>query len=52
VSYLWAGYGLTWLVLAAYAWRLERRRRTAETELSHHRASTGDDAADGDGLPR
>lgn len=42
MSFLWAGFGLTWLALAVYAWRLERRREAAERELAHHRPSAGD----------
>lgn len=49
MNYLWAGYGLTWLALAVYAWRLERRGRAAETEMSRRRPSTADDGpTDGD----
>lgn len=48
MSYLWAGYGLTWAALVLYAWRLERRRRDAERELSLQRealrnGASGDD---------
>ncbi|MFQ5678112.1 MAG: hypothetical protein ACE5HP_01475 [Gemmatimonadota bacterium] len=34
MSYLVAGYGLTWGVLAWYAWRLERRSRRAGRALA------------------
>lgn len=33
MSYLWAGYLLTWGAVAWYAWRLERRLRDAERRL-------------------
>lgn len=33
MSYLWAGYLITWAALAAYAWRLGRRSRRAEKRL-------------------
>jgi hypothetical protein len=34
VSYLWAGYLLTWIVVAVYAWRLEGRRSDEERQLA------------------
>lgn len=34
MSYLWAGYLLTWIAVIAYAWRLEGRRDDEERRLA------------------
>ena len=33
MTYLWAGYIVTWIAVAGYAWRLGRRVAEAEREL-------------------
>lgn len=51
VGYLVAGYGLTWGVVAWYAWRLERRsgaaRRALESERAGAAAGRGEAAGSG-----
>lgn len=34
MSYLWAGYLLTWIAVGLYAWRLEGRRSDEERRLA------------------
>jgi uncharacterized membrane protein YciS (DUF1049 family) len=33
MGYLWAGYALTWVAMAWFAWRLESRARDAARRL-------------------
>lgn len=33
MTYLWAGYLITWIAVAGYAWRLGRRVEDAERQL-------------------
>lgn len=33
MTYLWAGYLITWLALAGYVWRLGRRASDADERL-------------------
>ena len=53
MSYLWAGYLLTWGAIAWYAWRLEGRVSDAERQLERL-APEREDAPEGartDGPP-
>lgn len=34
--YIWLAFGLTWLVLGGYAWRLRGRQAAAERALRHN----------------
>ncbi len=42
MSYVWAGYALTWIAMAWFVWRLERRARDAARRLQ--RTGPGVDA--------
>jgi len=45
-GYLWIGYVLTWIAVGGYAWRLERRGRSARRVLRRARDEPRD--TDGD----
>lgn len=51
MTYLWAGYVLTWVAVAGYAWRLERRLDDAEGRLARL-AGTDDEEAPSPESPR
>jgi CcmD family protein len=44
VSYLWAGYVITWLAVAWFAWRLERRAGRVARHLRALEDGPGEDA--------
>lgn len=41
MTFLWTGYVLTWVAVAGYAWRLERRRAEEERNLEYIREEGG-----------
>lgn len=43
MTYLWAGYGITWLAVAWFAWRLERRAGRVGRHLRALGDGPGDD---------
>lgn len=47
MSYLWAGYAITWLAVAWFAWRLERRAG----RVARHLRALEDVAGEGAGAP-
>lgn len=49
VPYLVAGFGLTWIVMVVYAWRLEARIGRVRDRLQRHGESTSRVEAPGNG---
>lgn len=48
MSYLWAGYAITWLAVAWFTWRLERRAG----RVARHLRAVGDGPDDRSAAPR
>lgn len=48
MSYLWAGYAITWLAVAWFAWRLERRA----DRVARHLRALDDGPGESSGAPR
>lgn len=48
MSYLWAGYAITWLAVAWFAWRLERRA----DRVGRHLRALDDGPGEGSPTPR